>query len=78
MILNQFWNGLKEIIGNVILHILKNIKIVFLAVLLTKWCEVMIHLASLCSLQRKNAVYKSIEEILKEYDSCKKNDKKAF
>ena len=53
------------------LLILKNIKIIFLEVLLTKLYVLMINLANqLFFTKEKNAVNKSIEAILKEYDYC--------
>ena len=49
----------------------KNIKIIFLEVLLTRLYVLMINLANqLFFTKEKNAVNKSIEAILKEYDYC--------
>ena len=42
----SIWNGLKEIIAKIILHIKKNIKIIFLAVFYTKLYVLMIDLAN--------------------------------
>ena len=58
-------------INILMLLILKNIKIIFLEVLLTKLYVLMINLANqLFFTKEKNAVNKSIEAILKEYDYC--------
>ena len=55
-----------------ILHTLKNIKIIFLAVLLNNFSvdDSFSNPVVLC--RGENAVYKFIETILKEYNSCKK------
>ena len=58
-------------INILMLLISKNIKIIFLEVLLTKLYVLMINLANqLFFTKEKNAVNKSIEAILKEYDYC--------
>ena len=58
-------------INILMLLILKNIKIIFLEVLLTKLYVLMINLANqLFFTKEKNAVNKSIEAILKECDYC--------
>ena len=55
------------------LHRLKNIKIIFPAVLLITFFVLKINLASqLFFKEEKNAVYKFIEAILKNYDYSKK------
>ena len=55
------------------LHRLKNIKIIFPAVLLITFFVLKINLASqLFFTEEKNAVYKFIEAILKNYDYSKK------
>ena len=60
-------------------HTQKNIKHIFLAVLLKKLFVLIISsLKKLFFTEKKNAVYRFIEAILNEYDHCKKNDKKAF
>ena len=52
---------------------LKNIKIIFLAVLLIKLHVLIINLArNLFFPEEKNAVYRFIKAILEEYDYCKK------
>ena len=56
----------------------KNIKIIFLAVLLIRLHVLIINLAKKVLYRGKNAVYRFIEAILNDYDYCKKNDKKAF
>ena len=54
-------------------HTQKNIKIIFLAVLLTKLFVLIINLAKrLFFIEEKNAAYKFIETILKEYNYCRK------
>ena len=51
------------------LHILKNIKIIFLVALLINLYVMMINLADqLFFTEKKNAIYKLIEAILEEYD----------
>ena len=51
------------------LHILKNIKIIFLVALLINLYVMMINLADqLFFTEEKNAIYKLIEAILEEYD----------
>ena len=58
-------------INILMLLISKNIKIIFLEVLLKKLYVLMINLANqLFFTKEKNAVNKSIEAILKEYDYC--------
>ena len=58
-------------INILMLLISKNIKIIFLEVLLKKLYVLMINLANqLFFTKEKNAVSKSIEAILKEYDYC--------
>ena len=60
-------------------HIQKNIKIIFLAVLLTNLFVLIINLArKLFFTEEKNDAYKFIEAILNEYYYCKKMIKKAF
>ena len=61
-------------------HTQKNIKITFLAVLLTKLHVLIINLARklFFTEEKKNAVYRFIKAILNEYDYCKKSDNKAF
>ena len=60
-------------------HTQKNIKHIFLAVLLTKLHVLIIDLAQkLFFRKEKNAVYRFIEAILEEYDYCKKMIKKRF
>ena len=50
-------------------HTQKNIKITFLAVLLTKLCVLIINLfKKLFFTEKKNAVYKFVKAILEEYD----------
>ena len=57
----------------IMLHILKNIRQIFPAVLLIKLCVLMIDLASqLFFAEEKNAVYRFIKAILKEINYCKK------
>ena len=57
----------------------KNIKITFLAVLLTKLFVLIINsVKKLFFTEEKNAVYRFIEAILKEYHYCKKMIKKHF
>ena len=60
-------------------HTQENIKIIFLAVLLTKLFVMIINLAKkLFFTDKKNVVYRHIEAILKEYYYCKKMIKKHF
>ena len=60
-------------------HTQKNIKVIFLAVLLTKLFVLIINLAKNFFMYRgKNAAYKFIEAVLKEYNYCKKIMKKRF
>ena len=60
-------------------HILKNVKISFLAVLLTKLYVLMIDLTNqLFFIEKKNAVNKFFEAIFEEHDYCKKVTKKRF
>ena len=60
-------------------HTQENIKIIFLAVLLTKLFVMIINLAKkLFFTDKKNVVYRLIEAILKEYYYCKKMIKKHF
>ena len=60
-------------------HTQENIKIIFLAVLLTKLFVMIINLAKkLFFTDKKNVVYRLIEAILKEYYYCKKMIKKTF
>ena len=62
-----------------IAHTLKNINIIFLAVLLIKLFVLMINsVKKLFFTEEKNAADRFIEAILKEYDYCKKNDKKTI
>ena len=57
----------------------KNIRIIFLAVLLTKLFVLIINLArKLFFTEEKNAVYRFIESFLEECDCCKKMIKTAF
>ena len=61
-----------------IVHTLKNVKIIFPAVLLTKLFVLIINLAKeLCFIGEKS-IYRFIEAILKQYDYCKKVIKKLF
>ena len=58
-------------------HIQKNIKITFLAVLLIKLFVLIISsVKKVFFTDKKNAVFKFIEAILKEHDYCKKMIKK--
>ena len=60
-------------------HILKNIKHIFLEVLLIKLFVLIMDLAKkLFFTEEKNALYRFIEAILKEYDYCKKMIEKHF
>ena len=60
-------------------HTLKNIKITFLAVLLTKLCVLIINsVKKLFFTEEKNAAYRFIKAILEEYDYCKQMIKKHF
>ena len=78
LILNLFGKRLKVVV-KIMAHTLKNIKIIFLVVLLTKLFVLIINSVQKGVLYRgKNAVYRFIKAILEEYDYCKKNDKKAF
>ena len=66
-------------IKTVMLHISKIINHTFLAVLLTKLFVLMINLAkNWFFAEKKIAVYKFVEAILKEYDYCKNMIKKRF
>ena len=79
LIFNVLWRELGVVIEKIILHTLKNIKNIFLAVLLIKSYVLIINLGSyLLFVEEKNAASKPIELILEEYDYCKKSDKKAF
>ena len=75
---------LKVMIEIIILHILKNINHIFFAVLLTKLYVLMINFANqLFFTEKKYAIYKFIEAVLKEYDYCRKikkehSDKNLF
>ena len=61
------------------LHLLKNIKYIFLAVLLIKLLVLIINLASqLFFTQNKNAVYRFIKPILEEYYYRKNVIKRCF
>ena len=60
-----------------ILHTLKSIKIIFIAVLLIKSCVLMILLVVVLY-RGENVVYKFIKAILKEYNYCKKVMKEKF
>ena len=60
-----------------ILHTLKNIKIIFIAVLLIKSCVLRIILV-VVFYRGENVVYKFIKAILKEYNYCKKVMKEKF
>ena len=78
LILNVFKKELK-VVNKIILHTLKNIKIIFLVVLLIKLSVLMIDLAKkLFFIEKKNAIYRFIEAICKEYRYCKKVIKKHF
>ena len=60
-------------------HTQKNIKIIFLAVLLTKLHVLIINLAKKLFFTEEHAVYRFIEAILEDYDDyCKKMEKKYF
>ena len=77
MILNEILKELGVVIEIVIPHTLKNIKHIFLAVLLKKLFVLMINLVNqLFFTEEKNVVYRFIETILKEYNCCKKVIKK--
>ena len=53
-------------VENIVLHTLKNMKIIFVAVLLIKLCELMIDLANLLFFkEEKNAVHRFIKTFLK-------------
>ena len=73
---------LKEVIKvvmKIMTHTKKNIKIIFLAVLLTKLFVLTINLATdLFFTKEKNATYRFIKLILEEYDYCEKMLKKHF
>ena len=60
-------------------HILQNIKTIFLVVLLINWCVLTINSVKIlrCT-EEKNAVFKFIQYILKEYHYCKDVIKKHF
>ena len=61
------------------LRTLKNIKIIFRVVLLTKLCVLMIDLANqLLFIEERNTVNRFIEAILEEYEYCKKVIEKNF
>ena len=82
LILNAFYKESKVVI-KIMVHIQKNIKHIFLAVLLIKLHVLKINLArklffSEQKKKKKNAVYRFIESILEEHDYCKKNDIKVF
>ena len=77
MILNEILKELGVVIEIVIPHTLKNIKHIFLAVLLKKLFVLMINLVNqLFFTEEKNVVYRFIETILKEYNCRKKVIKK--
>ena len=60
-------------------HTQKNIKITFLAVLLTKLFVLIINLVKIYFFtEEKNVVYKFIKAILEEYNYCRKMIKKHF
>ena len=60
-------------------HTQTNIKIIFLAALLTKLFVLIINSVKRVALCRgRNAVYRFIKAILEEYDYCKKMMKKHF
>ena len=60
-------------------HTQKNTKIIFLAVLLIKLFLLITNFArKLFFTEEKNAIYRFIEAILKEYDYCKKMIKRHF
>ena len=60
-------------------HTQKNIKIIFLAVLLTKLHVLIINLAKKLFFTEEHAFYRFIEAILEDYDDyCKKMEKKHF
>ena len=72
LILNLMSKGLKIMSEIIILHILKNIKVIFLAVLLKKlFCTDDKFDKKLFFTEKKNAFNKLIEAILKEYDHFK-------
>ena len=61
------------IIEVIMLPMPKNTNVIFLAVLLIKFCVLMIDLArQLFFTEEKNAINKFIKTILDEYDYCKK------
>ena len=63
----------------IMLHTLKKIKHIFLAVLPAKLFALVIDLVNqLLFTEEKNAVYKFTEAIAKEYDYCRKVMKKHF
>ena len=69
LILNAMYKELGAVIVVIILHTLKDIKRMFLVVLLTKLFVLIINLASqLFFTEAKNAVYRFNKTILKEYD----------
>ena len=73
----QIYTLLKEVQSSDTLHTLKNIKIIFLAVFFLKLFLLIINLVKeLCFIGGKNAIYRFIEAILKEYDYCKEIIKK--
>ena len=76
LILNPFWNGLEKIISQLILHILKNTEIIFLAVLLAELYELMINLANqLFFTEGKNQSISLFKQFLKSMIIAKKNNK---
>ena len=71
LILNAFSKELGLVI-KIMAHTQKNIKITFIAVLLTKLCVDNKFSKKVVLYKGKNAVYKFIKAILEEYDYCKK------
>ena len=60
-------------------HTLNNIKMIFLEVLLTNLLALIINLArELIFTEEKMLFTDLLKQNVKEYDYCKKNDKKAF
>ena len=66
------------VLGVTMLHILRSAKIIALAVLPIKSFVLMIVLVNQLFFTEKNAVYRFIEIIIKEYDYCKRVIKKHF
>ena len=72
------WRKVTVIMKIIMLHTLKNIKIIFLSVLLIKLCTDDRFSKPVILYRGKNAARKLIEAILEEYDYCKNIIKKHF